>query len=90
MTMTRCSSIVRALLKRMLIRMLNRMLKPMPRNMLHDAPSNAQTDKQTYKQPLTLGNYLTLGNARRGAARFSSDRGETACAARGLDGGTDA
>lgn len=43
--------------------------------MLGNAPRNAQTDRQTYKQPLTLGNYLTLGNARRGGTRFLPNAG---------------
>lgn len=42
------------------------LLKPV----LGNAPRNAQTDRQTYKQLLTLGKYLTLGNARRGGTRF--------------------
>lgn len=77
MTTSRCPSMLRALLKRMLT------------TMPPDAPSNAQTDRQTYKQLLTLGNSLTLGNARRGAARFHPHRQRTrrpAAAARRLIG----
>lgn len=46
--------------------------------MLSDAPGNAHTDRQTYKHQLTLSDYPRLENARRGAARISPLRGESA------------
>lgn len=69
MTTSRCPSMLQAL------------LKTMPNTMPPDAPSNAQTDRQTYKQLLTLGINLTLGNARRGAARSHPRRSRNAAPA---------
>jgi hypothetical protein len=57
--------------------------------MLGDAPRNAHTDRQTYKHLTTLASYLTLGNARRGVARFlaaGDENSRPASAARGLIG----
>ncbi len=45
--------------------------------------SNARTYGRTNEQPLTLGNYPWLENARRGGERFPSNRGESADATRG-------